>query len=220
MLSLQKGRKEEDRSPEAKQRRDQCLIQMTELTFESRPGGLEDRFDVVRRQFWIGAMRNYLDFRAERERENRNLLAKPSGKSGLTVLRELALLAHRLGFESNQIDRLVQGSADREIARNFLLEARNPDQYKYDAAAFEGFVDQMTLFMATAQTLSGEGGITADEIEDSDGLPKRCGIPKTRDHIRDKALLFLTIIDTVLHLEDPHKCAFASLVHVEDPDHH
>ena len=183
---------------ETKQRHDQYLIQITDSTFELRLGRLEDRFDVVRRQLWIGAMRNYLDFRAESEKKNKNLLAKPNGKPEVSVLRDLAHLAYRLGFESNQINQLVETSADREIARNCLLGARNPDRYRYDTAAFNEFVDQIVMFIATAQTLSGEKETTIDETEDSDGEPKRCGIPKTRDHKRDRARLFLD----KLHIDD------------------
>ena len=38
-------------------------------------------------------------------------------------------------------------------------------------------------------------------------------------HLEDPhkcAFASLTIIDTMLHLEDLHKCAFASLIYVED----
>jgi flagellar biosynthesis GTPase FlhF len=86
---------------------------------------------------------------------------------------------------------LIQWSADREIARNALLEARQPDRYKYDVTAFEEFVEQMVGFCATAQEITEEEAAAAFQTDYCDGPPRRCAIPKTQDYKRDKPLLFL-----------------------------
>lgn len=45
------------------------------------------------------------------------------------VLYEMAELARRLGFWSDEIRALLDGSPDRQIARAALLQARKPDQF-------------------------------------------------------------------------------------------
>ena len=68
-------------------------------------------------------MRNWPELPAQNEDDN--LLAKPRSKRNESILWEFASLDYRVGFESKQIHSLIRrGDADREIARNALLEAR------------------------------------------------------------------------------------------------
>lgn len=85
------------------QRQDQCLIQITESTTVFRPRTMVERFDLGRRQFWMAAMRNYLEVPAQHKREKGDLPAKPSSKPDMTTLYEIANFAYHLGFESEYI---------------------------------------------------------------------------------------------------------------------
>jgi hypothetical protein len=191
----------EDAFSDANHRAGQCLIQESEFSCVFRPGSLAERVDLGRRQIWMCAMRGNPQMPAEPKRKN--LSAKPiAGKADEIVLCEFATLAYRLGYESEPIHSLIQRSADREIARSALLKARKPDRYKYSEAAFEDYVGQIVSLFSEAQPLTVEQASVAVEINCSDEPPKRCGIPHTQDHERDKLSLFLD----KLHNTDEEQC--------------
>jgi hypothetical protein len=60
-------------------------------------------------------MRNYLEMPAPKEKDH--LLAKPRSRASQPIVREFASLALHLGFDFEQIQNLIQHSADEEIAR-------------------------------------------------------------------------------------------------------
>jgi hypothetical protein len=97
----------------------------------------------------MGAMRNCLKIPAQRKKARNDLLAKPTNNLSETALCEFAALAYRLGFKSDQIHSLIQRSADREIARMALREARKPGRWRYNPVAFKGFVERMVNFFST-----------------------------------------------------------------------
>jgi hypothetical protein len=53
---------------------------------------------------------------------------------------EMAKLARRLGFQSPEIEAIIDGSLDREIARAALLQARKPNCFRYDERQFDTLV--------------------------------------------------------------------------------
>jgi hypothetical protein len=155
----------------------QYVVQESESRFVVRPGDLSDGEDIALRQIWIIAMR-YSE-------------AKLDWKPSKATLCEIATQAYRLGFKSTPILNLFQGSADRQIARKALLEARRPDRFKYDAAAFEEHIEQMVRFFSTAEALTEEEARNIHEADNDGRPPKRCGVPKPKDHEQDKLSLFL-----------------------------
>jgi len=76
------------------------------------------------------------------------LLAKARKKADETVLFEIASLASRLGFESEEIRRILLQSPDHLVARNTLLTARKPERYRYDN--LEHRIQQMVEIFDTA----------------------------------------------------------------------
>ncbi|KAF1964839.1 hypothetical protein BU23DRAFT_363413, partial [Bimuria novae-zelandiae CBS 107.79] len=120
----------------------QYVVQESESRFVLRPGDISDGEDFALRQMWIIAMR-YSE-------------AKLDWKPNKATLCEIAAYAYRLGFKSTPILNLMKESADRQIALKALLEARRPDRFKYDAAAFEDYIDQMVGFFSTAEALTEE----------------------------------------------------------------
>ncbi|KAJ6070164.1 hypothetical protein N7499_012051 [Penicillium canescens] len=59
------------------------------------------------------------------------------------VLYDLAILARKLGYQSNQIKALLKHSPNRQITREALLKARNNIKYKYDNDIFDSLVDRV-----------------------------------------------------------------------------
>lgn len=71
--------------------------------------------------------------------------AKPTREVGEPmILYDMAVLAKRLGFQSPQIEQLVQQSPDRKIARDALLRARRPDRYRYNEEEVESLINKVT----------------------------------------------------------------------------
>jgi hypothetical protein len=127
--------------PYANQTGDQYVLEVAENSFVDKPGLAIDRFDLGYRILWIFAMRHYPG--VPRDSKKKNLLAKAGvERADEKVLSELAALADRVGFESNEIQALKQRLSDREIAYNALLKARKPDRYQYDETILEANVAQ------------------------------------------------------------------------------
>jgi hypothetical protein len=172
----------------------QYVVQESESRFVLRPGDISDGEDFALRQMWIIAMR-YSE-------------AKLDWKPSKATLCEIAAHAYRLGFKSTPIFNFMKGSADRQIALKALLEARKPDRFKYDAAAFEDYVDQMVGFFSTAEALTEEEARTMYEIDHDGRSPKRCGIPKPKDHEQDKLSLFLDKLHDTSEQQYPEITSF------------
>jgi len=142
-------------------------------------------------------MRHSYEIPMPPKREENILLMKPSAQTNETTLNEFACLACRLGFDSTEIQRLIHRSPDRELARSNLMLARPLDQYEYDPVDFEHFIQKMEGYYSTAKER------TRDELGDPDNAdwdnlppPKRCGIPETGRHKKDKSSLYLNNMHT------------------------
>ncbi|KAL2036374.1 hypothetical protein N7G274_010907 [Stereocaulon virgatum] len=80
---------------------DSALAQDSEATVEAVPASLAHRVDLGRRQLYAFAMRYHCEI--PKRPSGKDLLAKPRATSDTTRLREMADLAHHLGFESSEI---------------------------------------------------------------------------------------------------------------------
>ncbi|KAJ4519899.1 hypothetical protein HRR75_001760 [Exophiala dermatitidis] len=175
---------------DARQVADQHVIQVSESTFAAAPGWSTDRIHLGIRQMWIAAMRDYLEIPAGPKKADS--LAKPGcEKANEVALYRFASLAWRLGFNTNEIRRLTQRSPEREIARDALLRARKPGQYRYDKATFEDYVEQMLKMFDSARPVMNESPGTVLVASDSDKPVKRCGVPRKKEHNQAKGRLFL-----------------------------
>ena len=158
------------------------IVQQSHLKFITRPGNIADQVDIGYRQLWMCAMRDYLEISPQKEKKD--VLAKATITEDETILCRFGALAFQLGFDTNQIRVLLQRSPDREIARNALLKARNKPRWRYDAAAFERYVEEIVGLFDTAIEASGtEPNTTINGY--SSKPPNRCGIPRIQDHNHD-----------------------------------
>jgi hypothetical protein len=170
----------------------QYVVQESESRFVVRPGDLAEDFAL--RQIWMIAMR-YSG-------------AKLDWQPSKATLCAIATHAYHLGFQSAPILNLMQGSPDRQIARKTLLEARRPDRFQYDAAAFEDYIDQIVRFFSTAEALTEEETRNIYEVDNDGRPPKRCGVPNLRDHDRDKLSLFLDTLHDTNEKQYPEMTSF------------
>ncbi len=168
---------------------DQCMIQVSDTTYVEAPGNAETRLDLGCRQLWLAAFREYRDLPAEPQKK-KELLAKSRKEADETVLFGLASLAFRLGFDSEEIRKILEQSLDREIARRTLLTVRKPEQYIYDN--LEQRIQQLVEVFDTAQERSMELDVKPVDRRQGTSPPTQCGIPRDLDHDYDRQFLFLS----------------------------
>ncbi|ODM16677.1 hypothetical protein SI65_07642 [Aspergillus cristatus] len=127
-----------------------------------------------------------------------DLLAKPAhAKADERAIYEMAELAHWLRFKSPEINALIDGSPDHQIAQAALLQARKPGQFQYDAQQFDILVSQIVDCFAEA--VPNQPDMGHDLLADSAMKPRaRCGMPRIQMHKQDSPLLFLDC----LHADD------------------
>jgi hypothetical protein len=177
-----------------------CIFQVSETKFETRPGNHDDRREIGYRTVWICAMRNCLEISAKENKRGKDRLAKNSYKEDETVDCRFGCLAYRVGFESSAIHDLIQRSADREIARSALLRARNPKYYSYSTENFNAYIDKIVDFFNAASEISGTSVQTTMDTksQDDDELPNRSGLPKLHHHVKDQKQLFVDTLHSTI----------------------
>lgn len=142
-------------------------------------------------------MRHFPELPAPREEETKKkkkkLLAKARiQKADEVSSSEFAVLADRLGFQSEEILALKQRSSDRDIARDALLRARKPDRYEYNDSDLESHIEQIVRLFATAKPLVVEQSRPALVSDGLDAAGARCGFPDEEAHARDSKSLYIT----------------------------
>ncbi|KAF5857601.1 hypothetical protein ETB97_005530 [Aspergillus alliaceus] len=170
--------------------KDDYLVQTSESAFRRMRAGSLEQFDLGYRQVWLYTMRHYPWMPPDPKSSN-SLLAKPThAKADERAVYEMARLAYRLGFKSLEIERLLDRSPDRQIARAALLQARKPTVFRYDDRIFESLIDQIIGCFSTAIPCAEE---TACELLSSSSVDNRtrCGLPRMRTHKQDSSLLFV-----------------------------
>lgn len=167
-----------------------CLIQTSESTVRHQRADNIERLDLGYRQIWLYAMRHYPLMPPDPKNDD-NLLAKPNrAKADERAVYDMAKLASRLGFFSSEIEQLLKGSPDREIARTALLQARKPDRFRYDPQLFERFLNQFEECISAATPYQPEN--TQELLANSSvNVRARCGMPQTGTHKQDNQFLFL-----------------------------
>lgn len=168
-----------------------CLIQTSEDTFERRFASRKEQLELSYRQLWLYAMRVY-------PRALRSLATPNSAKSHNTldalVIYEMAMFAHKLGFQSPAIMKLITHSPDVMIAQSVLRNARDQEGYEYDATVFPTLVDRIVecFTMATPREHP-----PLPSLEDTTaGMKERCGIPSSQAQRHDCRQLFLDPLHT------------------------
>ncbi|KAJ6081405.1 hypothetical protein N7499_006279 [Penicillium canescens] len=170
-----------------------CLVQMSETKFQHCKSLRIDLAELAYRQIWLYAMRHYP--KMAKEPENQDQVVKGWEKADPRVLYDLAVLARKLGYQSDQIKALLKHSPDRQIAREALLKARNHVKYKYDNDVFDSLVDRVAECFEQASPLDcdPERGL----IDDRETKVRfRCGNPQAKAQRQDRWFLFVDQLHT------------------------
>jgi hypothetical protein len=104
----------------------------------------------------------------------------------------MAELARCLGFDSPEIEGLINSSPDHQIARSALLQAQRPDRYRilYEGDQFDILINQIVSCFTHA--VPDQPDRSQELLADSTMKPRiRSGVPQTRTQKQDNALLFL-----------------------------
>lgn len=176
--------------PSSDSEAEESVVQTSESTFRRQRATDVERLDLGYLQVWLYAMRHYPLMPPDPKKKG-DLLAKPARpKADERTIYEMAELARRLGFKSPEIDALIDGSPDHQIARTALLQARKPSRFRYDAQRFDTLVSRIVDCFTEA--VPGQPNVLHDLLADSTMKPQaRCGMPQTRAHEQDSPLLFL-----------------------------
>jgi len=175
----------QDAYADAETSTDGCLIQVSNTTFKFAPNVI-DPFDIIYRQQWLYAIREYQTMPAE----SRKKLATPGrSEANEAVLFEFASLADKQGLRTEEIQTILRRDPDRELARRLLLSARDPDRYRYSDV--EAMITQVTNAISTAKLIEDDGELEDPNDAELPIAPKRCGLPNDVDQRRDKTLMFL-----------------------------
>ncbi|EED22551.1 conserved hypothetical protein [Talaromyces stipitatus ATCC 10500] len=166
-----------------------CLIQTSEDTFERQFGSREVQQELSYRQLWLYAMRVYPTLTKP------NPLAKSQNKTlDAIVIYEIAMFAHKLGFQSPAIEKLITHSPDAMIAQNALFNARDQERYEYDATVFPTLVRRIVECFSMA-TPRGQPQIPS-LVDSTADLKECCGLPSSQAQRHDRRLLFLDSLHT------------------------
>jgi hypothetical protein len=142
-----------------------------------------------------------MDFGIIRTRgETPNLSKKPQKKDPTAkptrevvepmILYDMAVLAKRLGFQSPQIEQLIEQSPDRRVAREALLRARRPDRYRYNEEEVESLINKVTECFLRATPLDHQLPVQSVGGRETK-KEHRCGHPQTQAQLRDCRFLFI-----------------------------
>ncbi|OAL33366.1 hypothetical protein AYO20_07377 [Fonsecaea nubica] len=145
----------------------QVVLQTSESSFQSVPGSLTHQITVGYRQIVAYAMRFVLDMVPQAAKKEAREATPQPRKPNPALWRGIGTLAYRLGFESEEIHRLRTKDADRAIARDMLLMARDPKRYKYPDGLLENFEDQIAEMMKTATEMSEDNPVSISSVDGS-----------------------------------------------------
>lgn len=172
------------------------LIQTSETDFWKIYASPKDSAELAYKQLWIFSMRHYSEM--TKEPESNDVIVKPdSQKPNEPLLHRMAVLARRLGFDSDEIQGLLKLSPDRQIAKFALLQARPPDQYQYSNDVFDSLVDR--IVESFEQAAPGDPPPQRLTLSEETKLNARRGFPHRKAQKLDRPVLFID----QLHAQSP-----------------
>ncbi|KAG9250678.1 uncharacterized protein F5Z01DRAFT_753507 [Emericellopsis atlantica] len=163
-----------------------------------RPQGL-DRFQVAYRQLWLFLLREWEDLQPVSEKK----CAGP-GSTGPNPAKLIAFarLAHRLGFRSPDIERIIEQDPYVALATKFFHTIKLPGFQ--ESANFARCAQEVARLCALAWVEEGgsvrtrhlsKGGDVEGRLIESLRVPKRSGNPWQHHHARDSTSTFLGILE-------------------------
>ncbi|KAJ6027955.1 hypothetical protein N7540_003531 [Penicillium herquei] len=166
---------------------EQFVIQTSESGFRYYSQG--DPAELGYRQLWLYAMRHYPNLSKLPQKKDPTAKANREAVEPM-VLYDMAVLAKRLGFQSPQIEQLIQQSPDRKIAQEALLRARRPDRYRYNEGEVETLINKVTECFLRAIPL--DHPVPGHSVGGRETKKEyRCGHPQIQAQLQDCPFLFI-----------------------------
>jgi hypothetical protein len=166
----------EQRFSGANQTPGEVVMQDAETVFNMCEGSVTDQFEFGYRQLYLFALREFARMIGECPKKEKDQPKPTIEEPDPVTWYRFALLADRLGFDSEVIRKLKADDPYRAEARNFLLKHNPPELYTFDPQLFEECVEQMARTRA-AVVEKDRQCIKPSLVVDGPGepLPRRCG---------------------------------------------
>ncbi|KAJ9607023.1 hypothetical protein H2200_008095 [Cladophialophora chaetospira] len=118
-----------------------------------------------------------------------------SRQPDMHVWASLARLARKLGFETDEIGRLMASDPDEDAAAMFLLQARPRPAYHYDERQFQQHKRIIRRMLNTAHRATGSPSVPTFFVErGGEGLERRCGRHWEQAYQYDRGHTFLPLL--------------------------
>ncbi|KAI9773214.1 MAG: hypothetical protein M1839_002222 [Geoglossum umbratile] len=178
----------------------EVIVQDSDKTFYIRTGNSTDQFEFGYRQVWLYTWRHFPKLIEECPRKENGQPTPVPQEQSKYRWHELASLANKLGFQSEQINQLMSIDPFMEIAHDALLKAQGLDGYEYEEATFEPYQGQIANIVKTATT---RATTTRRPIYkkpallvngSGEALERRCGRTFEKAYRNDRKFLFLDVL--------------------------
>ena len=176
------------------QKDDEVVLQSSERNFRTEPIQSVDQFRFGYWQLWLYTWRHFdrLGQGCPRKEDGEDTPIPAEPDPALWYW--LGVLADKLGFESNQIKKLISSDPDTEIARKCLLMGRCQRYFQYDPIEFDNFQSQIASMYKSAKPISPNTRQPPLLVEGpGETLQRRCGRIFRQAHENSRDFLFLDI---------------------------
>jgi hypothetical protein len=126
------------------------FIQVSENSYRRVECSSDGQFELGYLQLWLGVFRDWTKLGPGVPKKEPGEKKPVPQSSDPKKWYQLAALARKSGFESDMILQLLDQDPDRKSAKDFLLMARPPEDFEYDARAFESFVTRIADILKSA----------------------------------------------------------------------
>ena len=185
----------EQRFSGANQTTGEIVTQETETVFSTRAGSGADQFEFGYRQLYLFALRHFARMIGECAKKEKDRPKPTIEEPDPVTWHRFALLADRLGFDSEIIRKLKTDDPFRAEARNFVLKHNPPELYDLNPEVFENCVEQLARARAEAVEKQRQY-IKPPAVVDGPGesLPRRCGRFFQTAYEYERNYLFLGVL--------------------------
>ncbi|KAI9775932.1 MAG: hypothetical protein M1839_000721 [Geoglossum umbratile] len=178
----------------------EVIVQDSDKTFYIRTGNSTDQFEFGYWQVWLYAWHHFPKLIEECPRKENGQPTPVPQEPSKYRWHELASLANKLGFQSEQINQLMSIDPFMEIAHDALLKAQGLDGYEYEEATFEPYQGQIANIVKTATTratttrqpMYKKPALLVDGS--GEALERRCGRTFENAYRNDWKFLFLDVL--------------------------
>jgi hypothetical protein len=170
------------------------LIQTSEQSFREENGNPTDQVEFGYCQVWLYLWRHWTELVPECPRKDDSAPTPVPQKANVSKWFELATLAARLGFESDEINYLLSSDPDRKLAIEVLHKARDPEYFTYEDPAFQASINQIVAIFNLAIPKSRDNMLSMLDDACEEALERRCGRTFDKAYEHSRKHLFLDVL--------------------------